>query len=384
MTFCRSTHYRYVGFPAKTDRKIYSDVISRASDYLRSRSHVKGFYRLGAIRDPGISDIDFLVLVDDRAPYGYTPEMRKHLKSISYLADTSVIQYSLSDVLHEYAYLPNLSHVFGARIPETGIPESMARCRGLLLIISGALQRLLFLRGMFLLGTFRVRRALLSLNSLRYSIDLLSDYCEPLPAAAPFLRKLKRIRGAWFSDYADNAHGVLPELIMEGIDLSCLILNAVAGVIRKMYPELVASQNDRPIVLELKPKKFLCFSGADPRRKITVKKSLAYRLTHVDRIDLPMELFLFFNNCLADAPRGKWFANRIIKGAREDWPIHSPLVEVGAKHCSIAHSHQTFLLENGDTGGGTYSVGSLINGPDVTKFIRFKRLLFELNRYGLC
>ena len=163
-----SPDFSFDSFPTPFEASQYDSATEKIVCLLQENPEVNSIYLLGEVRDPGISDIDFLVSVEDNLPFGYVCNLRKTVKKVSNLADVSFIQTSLMPDLIKYAYLPNLVHRAGDKVIFKELSERYIEVRNVLLIFSAIVNRLFFLRSQLLSGRIRVRNVLLALNSLRY------------------------------------------------------------------------------------------------------------------------------------------------------------------------------------------------------------------------
>ncbi len=161
-------------------------------------------YQVGAVKTPGISDLDFIVVFPggrsvDPAPFEPTafPDWaQKHLTHLPYFCPESAW-------IHLPAWYPTfrLRHLWGSVLPEPKVPERLVSGCALGMLVDYLLVKIPF---DFLyyarIRPLRVRTLLASLHSLKYTVLLAQQArLEVPPSAHQAVAEGDALRESWFS-----------------------------------------------------------------------------------------------------------------------------------------------------------------------------------------
>jgi hypothetical protein len=186
--------------PSRLDRRVYEQVEHAAVDALARCSNVRGIFRMGSIHEPGISDLDLIVVAAaDRPPDGIADVWNTHpcaqyvMMHSPFLVDERTF--------HRIGFLAGVSNLelLAGNVLMPALEEIPAVVR-LHLAAKYALDGLLFQCRQVALGTLRVRSTLCGLNTVAHLADLIhADVAVP-PAATALAGAIQRLRNAWFTN----------------------------------------------------------------------------------------------------------------------------------------------------------------------------------------
>ncbi len=126
----KADEIEYSNWPQETSLSDYASSVTEEVRFLSSLSHGASVYQAGSINAPGISDLDFIVVLDDN---NYTHQLDKwsarhqHLSSVTqYLATHGplVVNPGMWHGLWDFKFVENLKHAAG---PELEPPASASQ-----------------------------------------------------------------------------------------------------------------------------------------------------------------------------------------------------------------------------------------------------------------
>jgi hypothetical protein len=190
------------GLPIARTREHYREAIDDAVSELGDSSGVLAVYQIGGVSAPGISDIDIIVVLDDRVPNPpdsgcYCP---RRLDRYLYMHGLFAMP---SEVFKRRALLTpmnSLTLLHGEDIKEElAVGQDDARILGDVHAIEYLIAALFDLSRQFYYARLKVRALLCSLNALVYDFDALVRFGGS-KAYRDFASELAELRGSWFED----------------------------------------------------------------------------------------------------------------------------------------------------------------------------------------
>jgi hypothetical protein len=168
--------YKLIDYPQFVDRDIYQSAIDAIIDKLKRFHQVKTIYTIGHVGNPGISDIDMLVIAEDQAIL--SENFRLNMKSVEkYLFLHQPYGCSVTDFkqAEQYSFFHNYQLAYGNDL-RTGI--SLNAIETDLLKKQTALEFLLKMLIQMLVqktyGVLRIRDLLLHGKALIYDLEFLN------------------------------------------------------------------------------------------------------------------------------------------------------------------------------------------------------------------
>lgn len=225
--------YCYINEPIPLNAGDYDHALKAFLDRFKKCRNVKSIYKYGSVSSPGISDLDFIVILDD--------PLRRPGKRLSYKGFTPKQKYICSHppvYVNEYlfqnlAYImpfQNLERIYGKSFDQI-IPKNkdindllltMEMCT---LFYPRVFFRLLFA------PKFDVRRALLLTNALRYPMNLIHAYIPRDRRFKDFERRVNELRRGWFQLKREKYEDLV-RLVIEAVYLSIDIMRKIAGLLQ--------------------------------------------------------------------------------------------------------------------------------------------------------
>lgn len=340
-------NYKFSKFPNKTSIEEYYSIETKVLDFLNKFNFILSVYKLGNLNHPGISDIDLLIIVDEKKiEDNFINFVKKETKKISHLTDISIMQESVFQKIHCYAFTSNLKHLFGKEYQIKNNANN--RTKDITIIISASLKRTQFIRKTLLSGNVNVRKTLLNLNSIIYTINLFhklsnKNYNELLE----FSSLVNYHRGDWFNKSKNNQEVVTLELAKK----SLIILNFI--IIKMSY--LITDYKLKKIYFNLSNSTLIIF-GKKTRILPTDIDMLLFKIFKLNIIYLPLNIIYFLHNHSYKTNLQKFILDRVLKGKLY---LLTQQQKIAHKHFILSDQHLSFLLRNSNTSGGTFSVASL-------------------------
>jgi len=115
---------QFIDFPHKISREVYNQNKIRVLDYFRNHSSVKAIYEMGSIGDPGISDLDLILVLKENGTFTNTDyHFLAGLDKDIFVHHPFVIPETLFPYIQYMYYASNLSKLWGAKY-KFNTPES--------------------------------------------------------------------------------------------------------------------------------------------------------------------------------------------------------------------------------------------------------------------
>jgi len=193
--------------------------------------NVKSIYRFGFLSSPGISDLDFIIVLDDPLT---EPKEGLSYKGFSatqkYIFTNTPPIYLNEELFKKYPYvLPfqGLELLHGMDINQI-VPENK---KASALLITAEICTLfyprVFLRLLFA-SKFDIRRALLILNALKYPMKMIAEYTSMDGSWRDFLDHMHSLRQEWFQVNNDRYNRLI-SLVIDAVYISMDIIEKTAN-----------------------------------------------------------------------------------------------------------------------------------------------------------
>tara|TARA_B110000091_G_scaffold214551_1_gene268972 strand:+ start:1719 stop:2810 length:1092 start_codon:yes stop_codon:yes gene_type:complete len=230
----------------------YEKLISEYTEIVKKVVGVKSIIQIGSFTTPGLSDIDIIVIVEDKTPPKWEDiSLLKILKGKEgfevIVHDVFVYPFSLSKYIEGLFYLDRKKVLFGDDI---GGLLSVKKIDGLKLILSFeyTIHRLETLLILVSLKKTNIRDVLLFISTLRHTYKLLSDFniitkeeCEKRVSKIELLRN---------SSVNNSSEALYPELIDWIVPSFEAIFNSALLLSEKLKYD--SSENNKKWVLNFK------------------------------------------------------------------------------------------------------------------------------------
>lgn len=216
----------YHNLPQPMTLSDYEDTLALATETLSREEGVAAVYRFGTQWQPGVSDIDILVVTNPDAqphipaPWGLSDKA-------TYLFTHRYLTMDMRAAKSLYSLFPQetttLKHVWGVQI-EFDLPKETLPSEEYRVLIAGIffdllVNKLLSLAGsMYLASEINVRQRIGELHSLRYS-ELLLHSLSGYALEPTFKEKLRVLRDAWFEHKEDESLLLLEEVSKEAVSV---------------------------------------------------------------------------------------------------------------------------------------------------------------------
>jgi hypothetical protein len=189
-------NHRIIDRPVFKNRESYDRNIEMVVKDLSSHSAVKSIYRMGNITDPGISDVDMLVVLNDGLTLPQNP--RSALDADGHYLFTHAlfaIPESLIEPAMNYSLYHNFDHLWGEkniliqpnRSIDSVVKNQIALEYILKLFISITIQRHI--------GIIKMRSFLLEAKALKFDLEILKHASKEL---SNLVMRISEIRSEWF------------------------------------------------------------------------------------------------------------------------------------------------------------------------------------------
>lgn len=197
---------QFINLPIYYDEKKYEISIKKVVDYLSRFSEIAAIYQIGGINNPGISDIDLIVVFKDDVKSFQYPYQKILNKDDSYLFMHGIYGMPANIFKKKEILIPvhNSKNLYGESIPqevqltteEKIILEKIYATEYLVI-------NLFNLTAQFFLRRLKVRNLLCSFNALAYDFNILSGG-NPNNEQKHFSERLSFLREAWWNKEHDS------------------------------------------------------------------------------------------------------------------------------------------------------------------------------------
>lgn len=232
----------FCDFPVEKPLEAYHENTDRFVDYFRRHIGVKAIYGMGGINDPGISDLDLiLVLKENGTLTGADYQFLDSLDGYLFAHRPFVIPENLFPHLPYLFFASNLTLLWGSKydLPAPGSDLEKQRLDWIL-CSEAAVGRLFDLVYQTTFGRhISLRGMLLKLNSIKHNIRLFACLDQGFDEER-FERygfEITKLRSNWFTLDQDKALKKTIALLGDGIELLLQLIDLLAG----HYPKLFAN-----------------------------------------------------------------------------------------------------------------------------------------------
>lgn len=245
--------YNYVSEPLPLKINEYDRALKVFLDKFARYHNIKSIYKFGFISAIGISDLDFIVVLNDplskpREDLSYKGFNKKE----RYIYNNTPPIYMSEEIFKQYTYvLPfrGLKLLYGNEINQV-TPENK-QAYNILTIIEICT---LFYPRVFLDLLYRpklnIRRALCLLNALQYPVKLMHGIVEVDDRWEGFEKELKNLREKWFQLDSDR-YKLLVSLVVDAVYLSLDIIAKTSNYLVTLDCVKKISFHNRKIVGQL-------------------------------------------------------------------------------------------------------------------------------------
>jgi hypothetical protein len=220
------------------DRAEYTRVLEAYLAALRPLPGVTAVYQLGNIKVPGISDIDLIVVVDDRIQAG--TNFWELLRSVTgphgpyvFSHPSYVISRDIFPQLPLLFYADNLRHLWGEKLAFVSVPpEQEAFYAYMIAVESAIVQTFPFLRSLTTGTATNLRSLLCHLNAVRHNFSTIARWvdCRDRRRWTNYLEAIDRLRTGWFALDEQHRFAQTGALTREGYAILLEIVDELAEI----------------------------------------------------------------------------------------------------------------------------------------------------------
>lgn len=197
--------YKIINKPVYIPRGLYFDAIGKITEYLSKHPEIKSIYRLGNITDPGISDIDILVIFRDGM--GLKDDPRQVLdKTGRYLFTHALFGISeslLTDAL-KYSVFHNYEYIYGINIDTQLLTHTVDNKIKSQIALEYLLKLFISLSKQKSAGILKLRPFLLESKAVKYDLDIIKGTHKIVKS----VDKIEDMRYNWF-DKTPNYNDII-------------------------------------------------------------------------------------------------------------------------------------------------------------------------------
>lgn len=219
----------FYNLPDHNGREDYNEARQYIADFVSSFSDVKALYEFGGVSVPGISDLDFMVVLNRRVNDKYIGEKLTFDQlpaNILDLLDGSTMMVISEEHFENIKIWDDISlqKVCGEDVPvrenDTDTEHLLDICR----VMDWAGERIIRLMWLEMTGCIPVKTALCVLHSFGYTIQKFNKLTnEKASEGIRILESIKRLRCEWFNSKLETNKKMLVSLLHEtlgfGLDL---------------------------------------------------------------------------------------------------------------------------------------------------------------------
>jgi hypothetical protein len=224
------------------NQKFVEPELISSGQYLRAREEylemavrtraLRSIYQIGEISDPGISDLDLVLILDSRPPKGcgkeYSIFSLPGWMQYIFLHEPIIYDNFLAKDMFKIEAIFSMQHLWGERVSfdKPCGKEKEKFYLSMLLDICVKLYPRQFLE-ILSSRVMNVRKALISLKSLGYPLHIFFELTrKDIDGAAEFIESVQGLRSRWFNMNNDR-YGVLIEKLKEAVRISLLLISGL-------------------------------------------------------------------------------------------------------------------------------------------------------------
>lgn len=342
--------------PVYYGKEVYKEAIEVFISRISRFQNVKSVYQIGSISNltPGISDLDFIVVLDDNLSSNLTSNKLAGIREgyndkinyIIYHDVSTVLNESLFKEIHKLYLINQIRRVYGDEIAINPPGENEKEIQLTLLAdYSFYMWPREFLLPL-LLGKIDIRSMLNRLYSLRHPIRILQEVTSQENSDwNAFIAECRDLRVHWFEIELNSAINLLLNKLIQGLYFSAEIVKVLSIYLEKKFCVSSSRPNQKLIsAIYQEGRKYYYFvEGGNPIKAINTTADIYYatkNLAFVVPDTLGLQLIEYAKQ------RGPWstFIKRNLMISKKLIKVHSnpALHTIRGK---IANQHCEFLLK---------------------------------------
>lgn len=210
----------FINFPVYYPEDEYQRSMEKITDYLAKFDEVCSIYQIGEINEPGISDIDLIVVFDDKIK-SFSRSYRKILTNKdSYLLMHSIFGMPVS-IFKKSEYLvpiSSLRKLKGSDIPrDRNLTSEEKNKLAEIYVLEFFVENLFNLASQLIVRELKVRNILCSLNALACDLNVLNSQ-KLSEKSLSFSRKIRFMREFWWERKFDEKQELL-NICIEAVNI---------------------------------------------------------------------------------------------------------------------------------------------------------------------
>lgn len=225
-----SKRYNYINEPIPLKTSEYDKALEAFLDRFTKYHNVKSIYRFGFISSLGVSDLDFIVVLNDplnkpREDLSYKGFTAKN----KYIYNNTPPIYLSENLFQNFIYvlpLKGIELLYGKNIEQIA-PENKEIYNLLTTIEICTLFYPRVFLDLLYASKFNVRRALCLINALQYPMKLIKEQVREDGRWQKFEKDVKDLRENWFQVNSDS-HKQLIRLVIEAVYISMDLIEKTA------------------------------------------------------------------------------------------------------------------------------------------------------------
>jgi len=225
----------FVDFPHQVSIREYDRNEREFVNYFQHHSAVAAIYKIGGMSDPGISDLDLiLVLRENQFLEHRDHEFLDMVDDYIFAHQPFVIPETLFPDIHYSFYPSNLRSLAGEGYTFTRLASNTEQSQLAWLICAeaavGRLSDIVY--QLTCKSSISIRRMLLKLNSIKHNINLLQNVDETIVDSESygFVDRITELRTSWFLLHKEEQIKRTREIMSRGIAVLLNIINSLALV----------------------------------------------------------------------------------------------------------------------------------------------------------
>jgi len=242
-----ASEIEYTGWPQEISLSEYASATAEVVDLVARRSRSASLYQVGGISAPGISDIDFIIVLSDGEPASdlnrwgaaagsFSPRMRYIIEPKPLIINSQL--WNTLPLLHDLIDFRHLSGPVLAPPPSAGPAASISH-------LFGEIERKLFatqkLERYLLRRSVNVRGALKRLSKIKFDAKALAEFGIEKSTWSEFNDAVSRLRGDWFSLDRRAQTDALYRLIVASPEVTADIILEISGLMVRAGMQLPES-----------------------------------------------------------------------------------------------------------------------------------------------
>lgn len=385
-------------------RQDYEKVLWSYIEYLSQRLDIVSIYQIGEISVPGISDIDLIVILDDRTSSALD------LREAQRTAAGELGLYAFSHApfvvnrvtfrnLPALFYAHNLRHLWGEKLALNEYPSKEQEFYDYVVAVEAAIaQSFIFMRVTQNRTVFGLRSLLCNLNAIKHTISTIRRWRRPedIGGSQVFMDQVDELRQGWFGHGPRHDFGAIAGLSAEALHILISVLNELGVVGRDKHylkdgcGEVYFSILEANVLLRFGHQAHVSVGHIrNPLNrlrtwpwigdKIKTRRKLREAVFDISVLDMPSDLFSiigFWGD--ANGPLGRILADRILAPRGTVEPVCSPAINrlLLEREASL-NAYLQFAEGTGISGYLSLSPATWIRRPTTYR----NRLKTALNTY---